>query len=336
MNHARVSNAGSMARKVLVVGGTGFLGGHAARAFRAAGDAVTATVRDLARAARDERLRDVQLVEADVVKAVERVRGSTFDVVVYAAGAWQPGTQPTQAEIEERCRVVYEQGLMRVAAAAAEWNAHLFFISGITRFGHTDATTYREDTPAGPLCAYGRGKRRAEEILAQTPGLRSTSLVPLEVYGTHDRGSYLSFLCDRIRARRFVLIGDGANEWSIAHVDNVVGPMLALADGPGAGPLLVADAAPSSQRHMAEVVARALGRSPRFPRVPRSLALALAAINARIPRPPGFPPPFAPHHVALRTRTRLFVTDKARALGGVPRRTFEDGMREAIDWYRSA
>jgi nucleoside-diphosphate-sugar epimerase len=133
-----------------------------------------------------------------------------------------------------------------------------------------------------------------------------------------------------------VLVGDGENRWSIAHVDNVVEPMRTLADAPGVGPLLVADAVPVSQRRIAETIARALGRSTHLPRVPRSIALAFSSVNARIPRPPEFPPPFSPHHVALRTRERIFVTDKARALGVSPRTTFEEGMRAAIDWYRSA
>jgi nucleoside-diphosphate-sugar epimerase len=313
--------------RVLVVAGTGFLGGHAARAFVERGHRVTALVRDEMRAARDPRLEGALLVRG---RAGALPQLEPHDVVVYAAGAWVRDDPASADEIARRCREVYVDGVRSLAERARAWSAHFVFMSGTSRFGDREGVLSEESAP-GPLSIYGAHKRKSEAILADTEGLRWTAIVPPEVYGAYDASGYARFVQQRIASRRFVLLGDGENRWSLCNVRNVADAMVQIAPGPGLGPLLVADAVPTSQRELASTIARAMGRSALFPRVPRAIALAAAAVNARIPRAG---PRFSPAHVRARTRDFLLDTSRARNLGVVPRHDLASGIEEAIAWWR--
>lgn len=322
--------------RVLVVAGTGFIGGHAAQTFVQRGDTVTALVRSRARAIADERLASTTLIEGDLDALPHQMLDTPHDVVIYAAGAWQRDRVVTRAEIEQRCQTVYSDGVEHLAERAHQWKAHFVFMSGISRFGDVAwDCPLTEDTPPGELQIFGRFKRRSEEILSRwgSRGLRWTALCPHEVYGSHDVGGYVRFMHQRIRARRFVHLGDGANRWSFCNVANVAEAMVTVCDGEGRGLLLVADTRAWSLREVADALTQASGGSSHFLRVPRWMALALASVNVRIPRPKSAPWPFGPQHVRVRTSTMLLDTKRAALAGVIPRHGLQNGIGAAVAWW---
>jgi nucleoside-diphosphate-sugar epimerase len=323
--------------RALVIAGTGFVGGHAAEALLAARNEVWALVRSRQRGGADPRLQGARLVEGTLGALPDEVLAGPFDLVVYTAGVWRRDDPAPPGEIARRCDEVYVRGVEVLARRALEWRAHFVFLSGVSRYGDAGwRGPLREDTAAGRLSIYGAHKRRSEAILAElgARGLRWTALAPPEVYGSHDRGGYVRFIYDRVRARRFVLLGDGSNRWSLCNVRNVADAIVALADRDGAGVLHIADAHATSQRELASAVARALGRQARFPRVPVPLASALARINASIPRPPGAPPPLSPAQVRVRAATMVLDTSRANALGLEPQHGLDPGIREAVAFWK--
>jgi UDP-glucose 4-epimerase len=312
--------------RVLVVAGTGFLGGHAASAFAARGHEVTVLVRSAERAACDERLNGTRILVGSVTSLPAVLPRQ--DAVIYAAGAWLRDDPASPAEVLARCREVYVDGVNALAERAAAWDAHFVFLSGTSRFGDREGTA-TEDSAPGPMTLFGEHKRKSEAILARTEGLRWTAIVPPEVYGAHDVGGYARFVYQRVRDRRFVILGDGENLWSLCNVRNVADAMVEVAGRDGLGPLLVADAKPTSQRELAETIARAMGRTPIFPVVPRSLAHGFARLNAMRPGPR-----FSPTHVRVRTRDAILDVAKATSLGIVPRHGLRDGIAEAVAWWQ--
>jgi nucleoside-diphosphate-sugar epimerase len=228
------------------------------------------------------------------------------------------------------------RGIETLATRALAWKAHFFFLSGISRYGDRKwPGPLPEGAAPGRLSVYGAHKRRGEAILEQlgTMGLRWTALAPPEIYGSHDRGGYVRFVYERVRSRRFVLLGRGENRWSVCNVRTVASAVVQLSDQDGAGVIHVADARPASQRELAEAVALALGRRAWFPRVPRAAALAAARINAAIPRRAGAPPAFAPAHVLVRTSTMVLDTSRAAALMLGPGPGLDEGVAEAVAWW---
>jgi nucleoside-diphosphate-sugar epimerase len=319
--------------RALVIAGTGFIGGHAAKALLACGNEVSALVRSRTRAQGDPRLRGARLIEGTLAALPDEVLAGPFDLVVYAAGVWRRDDPAPPDEIARRCEEVYVRGVETLAQRAQVWRAHFVFLSGVSRYGDAEwRGAIREDLLPGRLSIYGAHKRRSEAILEGlgARGLRWTALTPPEVYGAQDPGGYVRFVYERVRARRFVLLGGGSNRWSLCNVHNIADAVVALSDRDGAGVLHLADAHAPSQSELAAAVARALGRRPRFPTVPRSLALALAGINASIPRPPGAPAPLSPAHVRVRTATMVLDTSRARALGLIPLHELDAGIGEAV------
>jgi nucleoside-diphosphate-sugar epimerase len=322
--------------RVLVVGGTGFIGGHISRRFLERGSRVSALVRSRERGECDVRLRGARLIAGVLGALPEEALDGPYDVVAYAAGVWRRDDRAPEEEIARRCEDVYVRGVEALAAQALAWKAHFVLVSGVSRYGDVAwGTGLREDSPPGNLGIYGAHKRKSERVLARfgDRGLRWTAIIPPEVYGPHDPGGYVRFVYERVRARRFVLLGDGRNRWALCNVDNVTSAALHMAERDGAGLVHVADARPSSQCEIAAAIARALGRRPWFPRVPRALGLALAAANAAVPRPSGAPPPFSPAHVRVRTADMLLDTSRARSLGFEPRFGLDEGIASAVAWW---
>lgn len=321
--------------RALVIAGTGFIGGHVAEAFTNRGDQTTALVRSLTRARSDPRLEKARLAEGTVTEPPAEILDGPYDVVVYAAGVWRRGDRNPQALVAERCHRVYVQGVETFAERALAWKAHFVFMSGISRYGDAWRGIVSEKTPPGNLSVYGAHKRNSESILERlgARGLRWTALVPPEVYGSHDPGGYVRFVYERVKDRRFILIGNGNNRWSLCNVRNVADAVLHIAEREGVGPLHVADENPWSQREIAAAAAMALDRKSWFFRVPRGVALGMARINSLVPRPARAPDPFSPLHVRVRTETLVLDTSRAKEFGFRARHGLMQGMREAVDWW---
>jgi 2-alkyl-3-oxoalkanoate reductase len=320
--------------RVLVVGATGFIGGHLVSAFRQQGNEVYALVRSSSAAELDTRLKSSHIV----VGSLGSVRASELpkcDAIVYAAGVWRRHERLSNAETAQRCHDVYVRGVKELSAAARVQGAHFVLISGTSRYGdHCFDVPVDEASTPGSLSVFGLHKRKSEAIVAEEGrrGLRWTALVPPEVYGARDAGSYLRFVFERVLARRFFLIGDGENLWSMCNVRNLATATIAAAMGPGFGVMNVADPVASSQRAMASEIARALGRRPRFAHVPRRFMMALARLNALLPRRADSSW-LSQKHVEVRTQTRLLDTSKWQAHGIKLSATLAEGIEEAVEWW---
>jgi len=324
--------------RVLVVAGTGFVGGHIAHAFLTRGDDVVALVRSRDLGESDDRLSGARLAVGTVGALPEEAVAGPFDTVAYAAGVWRRDAHMDPAEVASRCDEVYVRGVETLATRALAWKAHFVFLSGISRYGDRKwAGPLRESAPPGRLSIYGAHKRRSEAILEQLAarGLRWTALAPPEVYGSHDRGGYVRFVYERVRGRRFVLLGKGDNRWSVCNVRNIARAVVQMSDMDGAGVIHVADARAPSQREIASSIGRALGRRSWFLRVPRGVALAAAHVNAAIPRRAGAVPAFSPAHVRVRSASMVLDTSRAMALGLTPDSGLDEGVAEAVAWWNA-
>lgn len=105
-----------------------------------------------------------------------------YDVVINAAAY----TRVDDAESnEDAAFAVNATGAGNLALAAAENGAILVQISTDYVFDGTATTPYPEDTPRGPVSAYGRSKAEGERLVLTANGARSYIVRTAWLYGAH-------------------------------------------------------------------------------------------------------------------------------------------------------
>ncbi len=149
---------------MLVTGGAGYIGSHAAKALRQAGHAVV--IYDNLSAGHREAVLDSPLIEGDVrdVDAVRRaIRDSSATAVMHFA-AWLSVADSVRDPVAYyRNNVV---GALATLEAMAAERCHAFvFSSTCAVYGEPVATPIDETHPTAPINAYGQTKLAVEQAL---------------------------------------------------------------------------------------------------------------------------------------------------------------------------
>lgn len=322
----------AMAERVLVTGGSGVVGGAAARALRAAG----AEVVSLQRGALPPDLAELGVLEVrgDVTNAAAVAQAMQgVDAVIHAAarvditGAWSDF---------ERINVGGTRTV--VAAAQGAGVSRCVFVSSpsVAHVGHAIVGAGAE--PANPDNArghYARSKAMAEEVAlaADRPGFAVTAIRPHLVWGVGDT-QLTARIIERARSGRLVTIGSGAALIDTTYIDNV-GEALAAAvdraadDDVHGRAFVVSNGEPRTVAEMLTRIARAAGEAGPSRSVPLPVARAggrvLEEVWQRTGRE-GEPPVTAFLAEQLATAHWFDQRQTRRALGWTPRISLEEGF----------
>lgn len=184
--------------KVLVTGGTGYIGSHTVVELLAAGHQVV-IVDNLVNSKRAvlDRLKqitghEIPFYEADVtdIEALTAVaREQKFDAVIHFAGLKAVG------ESVEKPLEYYRNNLdstMAVAQVALEQNIpHIVFSSSATVYGDPDSVPIPETAPLRATNPYGHTKLMSEQILSDVAATGQTKVTMLRYFnpiGAHPSG----------------------------------------------------------------------------------------------------------------------------------------------------
>jgi len=323
--------------KVLVTGGTGFIGRYLLRALCAAGHGC----RVLARPGSDlAPLADLALevVRGDVTDPAS-LRGIAdgMDVVYHLAAAGHVSAQSSDAYA--RFRALNVEGTRHLIAACHG--------SGISRFIHFSSTaavgTVRrpiidETTPCQPQTPYQRSKHESEQVVLaawQQDRFPAAILRPCMVYGPGGKGEFLK-ICRLMARGVFPRVGRGANLTPIVHVRDVAQAAVRAATRARPGEVyFVASAQSYPAATLRRHVLAALGVRRRYPYVPLWLALAGAHGLETVARWTGRTPPVTRQNIRSTVADRVFDISKAqRELGYQPAMPLDEGIRETIAWFR--
>jgi nucleoside-diphosphate-sugar epimerase len=158
-------------------------------------------------------------------------------------------------------------GTANVLEAARDGGARrLLFVSSLAVAGPTTpGHPIDENRPPTPVTDYGRSKLAAEVLVRAMP-FAWTIVRPPVVYGEWDRGTLKIFQL----ARRGVVpvFGDGSQELSVIHAEDLARSLIAAATSPAAVGRVYFAAHPTTttSRELVRAAGRALGRA-RAPRI---------------------------------------------------------------------
>ena len=172
--------------RILITGGTGFLGNNVVRALLKQGHDVVATVRHSSNRATLSGLAvetlDLNLNDASAIAlALEGI-----DVVIHSAAMIQVGWTKLEAS-----RKVNVEATARIAEAARRKNIRMIYVSTVDALGAGSETEFGDETkldPPKPACSYVVSKREAETafILEVANGLDGVIVNPGFMVGPYD------------------------------------------------------------------------------------------------------------------------------------------------------
>jgi dihydroflavonol-4-reductase len=323
--------------KILITGGTGFIGSRLALAARSAGHdlVVAGQLNSDAERARAEEIANAGIhIEQGPLQDPIYARRVTqgCQVVIHLAAAQHEANVPDEYFFD--VNVNGTQALLEASQAAGV--RRFVYGSTIGVYGESAGELLDENSAPRPVNVYGRSKLRAEEVVNAFGRSIETSIVRIsETYGPGD--FRLLKLFRALNRGRFLIIGSGLNRRQVIHVlDLVRGLMLAATSPAAVGQTFVmAGQEVMTTRDMVYRVAQALGRSAPPRQVPMWPFMAAAVVFERTLSPLGIQPPLHRRRLDFFRKSFVFSTAKAQQLlNFAPSIAFQDGAIETAKWYR--
>ncbi len=319
------------AKRVLVTGASGFLGGHLARFLRDRGTTVVAVGRNPARMSA---LREIgcDLLSHDISSPFPVSAAKQIDAVVHCAALSAPFGR---ARDFERMNTL---GTANVLAFAKSCGADRFvhISTPSVYFDFRDQLDLAENTPLPkPINHYARTKRQAEALVLEHAPQRSIILRPRGIYGPGDT-ALLPRLLRSARARPLPLMRNGAARIDLTYVGDVVDAIVAaLAASPRATGQIF-NISGGQVLPVQEIVERSCqmaGFIPKWRKTPLPVALTVARCAELICRGlPNTPEPFVTRYgVGLFAYQQSLNITKARdVLGWTPQTDFSQGLQHVF------
>jgi len=326
--------------KLLVTGGTGFIGSHLAEEGRRRGAEVvvlglTGRPEEQANAALLSRM-GVEVVSGSITDADlcrRAARGATH--IFHLAVAMREGGKTD--DFFESINLDGTRHLLQ--AATAEPVERFVYCSTIGIYGHRAPGITTEDSPLSPGNIYERTKVTAERLVRDfgvTCGLPIVILRPADVYGPRDQRLLKMFR--GVSRGRFPLFGAGSGRRHMVYVDDVVSAFFKACDRPeavGEG-LIVAGPDSCTLRELIDEVTAATGSARYGIRLPLAPMLALAAVVEDVSAALAIDPPIYRRRMDFFHSDSEFDTSRARrVLAWEPKVDLREGIRRTLEDYRS-
>ncbi len=306
-----------MSGRVVVLGGSGFLGSHLCDQLLARGDEVVC-VDDFSTGRRDNvaHLADhaaFTLLEADVSVGIP-VDGTVSGVFNLAS----PASPPDYLALPLETLAVGSEGTRNGLELAHRHGARFLMASTSEVYGDPDVHPQSESywgnvNPVGPRSVYDEAKRFSEALTMAHHRTLGTDTAIVRIFNTYgprlrpDDGRVVSnFLLQAMRGEPLTVYGDGSQTRSLCYVEDEVRGLLALFDSALTGPVNIGNPDEYTVLQLARTVIDLLGSSSTI---------------GHLPLPTDDP-----------TRRRPDITVARAELGWEPTTSLEDGLSATADY----
>ena len=303
--------------RVLVIGGTLFIGPALVRRLLERGDEVTILHRAETTPFGD-RVTSIQCDRNDVEGVRRVLEGRDFEVVYDNVYDWRRGTTAEQ---------------VTAAALGCGGVSRYVFTSSVAAYG--DAREVDEDTSLAPPDHpddYVRNKAESERALFRLhaeSGFPAVTLRPPYIYGPENPFYREAFFWDRLllASRPIIVPGDGSRLMQFIHADDFARASILAAESEKAvgRSYNIAHRRPVTQGELVRALARVAGVAPLLTFVPRE---TLIARGGGIFEPPYYFGQYFDMPAIVQK------TERARDELGFEARDFEEGLADSFAWYR--
>lgn len=307
-----------MSRRVVVLGGAGFIGRATVAMLRERGDAVRVYghARGLARAG--DALEGAELVAGEIGDAAAVLRAiDGADAVIHLAHSTVPGSSMADPAGDVEANVA---GNVRWLARLREASPGLllFVSSGGTVYGRAQRPLVAEDHPTEPISPYGISKLALEKyvaMFAEAAGVRHLVARPANVYGPGQRldagqGVVGVSVSRALRGEPIEIWGTGEVRRDYLYVRDAARALVALLGVEGQE--TVFNVGSGEGRSVLDIV---------------------GALREVLPTPPEVR--FAPGRVIDVPDNVLDSTRLRRATGWAPEVSFPEGLAATVAWVRA-
>ena len=304
--------------KVLVIGGTLFIGRNLVQELLKAGHDVTVLHRKPEHEF-GKKVHNLQADRNDPNQMKAALVGKSFEVVFDNVYDWERGT--TSAQVEGSARAAMGDSLKRY-----------IFISSVAAYSdglnHYEGDALADDNHPD---SYMRNKAMSERMLFrlhQRHNFPAVTLRPPYIYGPGNPFYREAFFWDRIRDARPVIVpSDGRRLMQFVFVKDLVQACLRAMEEPAAigHAFNIASPKPQTQNDMVQALADAAGKKVEIIRIPRERILRAGG------HPMG-PQLYFGMYFDMPPITML-VTKAQRVLKFKPT-DFATGMKETYKWYK--
>jgi nucleoside-diphosphate-sugar epimerase len=329
----------SVTPRILVTGGTGFIGSQLALHAARTGHRVTVASpinNDAERFRCDLLARaGISIVDAaldDDARLREALAG--HDAIIHLAAAQHEAEAP-----ESHFRKVNVEGTRALFTLASRMGVkRVVHGSTIGVYGDGRRGVLDELSPLAPDNPYGRTKAAGEAVAREFVSRLEVVIVRIsETYGPADLR--LLKLFKAIKRGRYVTLGNGLNERQLIYVEDLCRALLAAAQAPTAigQTMILAGSERLTTDAMVASICTALGRPARCRHVPMWPFDIAARICETVMPPFGLKPPLHSRRLDFFRKSFRFSTERAsRLLGFRPQVPFAAGAQLTADWYRDA
>ena len=316
--------------KALITGGTGFVGSHLVETLRDRGWDICVLAKD--RMFCSDLGVPVTIADLSDTEALAPLLRDV-DYVFHVAGL-------TRARKSVDYYIVNHLGtrdLLRACAENCRALKRFVYVSSLTavgpRIGDLEVT---EQSSYHPVSHYGRSKMMAEmEVMEFADRIPVTIVRPSAVYGPRDRDLFRYF--KMIRTGIEPLLGSGAHQLNLIHVQDLVDGMIRAAEHPdGEGEAFFIGGENYSTAGLCQHIAHAMHKKPLVFHLPEFLIYVIGALGEATGRLLRIPVFFNVQKVREAVQEAWTCSiDKARdRIGFTPQVRISEGMSMTYDWYR--
>jgi len=304
--------------RIVVTGGSGFVGSHLCDAFLARGDEVVAvdnlTTGRLQNVAHLDEHPGFTFVRADVCKEIP-VEGRVDGVLHFAS----PASPPEYLGIPLETMDVSSLGTRRALDLALANEARFLIASTSEVYGDPDVHPQHESyngnvDPNAPRAVYDEAKRFAETLASTYRRLYDLPTAIVRIFNTYgprlrpaDGRVVSNFLIQAIDGKPLTMYGAGTQTRSFCYVADEVRGIIALFDSDVCDPVNIGNPTEITMLQLVDIVREVTGSSSEIV--------------------------FEPLPVGDPTRRRPDITRARTLLGWEPKVELAEGLAHMRDWY---